>query len=107
MEVNTFNHSINRKVNVIAQLEFELAHYNVAVQHVTRYTTGTSYGQAALNVRVFVRLLKLSNNELPQYFEEWSLSYERNCEQEQKETFYRIRAICVLTFDFEFLSLLT
>ena len=28
------------KVNLIAQLEFELAYYKIAVQHISHYTTG-------------------------------------------------------------------
>ena len=33
---------INPKVNVIAQLEFELSYYDITVQHVSHYTTRTS-----------------------------------------------------------------
>ena len=41
-EVYTLLKSIYPKLNVIAQQEFELAHYAVVVQHVSHYTTGTS-----------------------------------------------------------------
>ena len=38
--VYAFPKSINPKVNVIAWLEFELAYYDVTVQHFNHYTTG-------------------------------------------------------------------
>ena len=34
--------SISQKVNVIAQLEFELIHFEIVVQHVRHFATGTS-----------------------------------------------------------------
>ena len=40
--VHTFAKNISSKVNVIAQLELELAYYDFAVQHVNHYATGTS-----------------------------------------------------------------
>ena len=40
--VHTFPKSISLKVNVIVRLEFELAYYNVADQHVNHYTKSTS-----------------------------------------------------------------
>ena len=36
--VPTFPNGISPKVNVIVQLEFELACYDVAVQHISHYT---------------------------------------------------------------------
>ena len=41
MEVHTFNKGISPKVNVVKRSEFELANYDVAVQNVSHYTTGT------------------------------------------------------------------
>ena len=35
---HTFPKCINSKVNIVVQLEFELAYYNVAVQYVSLYT---------------------------------------------------------------------
>ena len=40
--VHSFLKTISSKVNVIAQLEFELVHYDVAVQHFSHYVTETS-----------------------------------------------------------------
>ena len=37
---HTFPKSISQKVNVIAQLDFELTYYNVAVLHVNHYVSG-------------------------------------------------------------------
>ena len=37
-----FPKGISSEVNVKAQLEFELAYFNVTVQHVNHYITGTS-----------------------------------------------------------------
>ena len=37
----TFPKDIRLKVNVIAQLEFELTYYEVILQHVNHDTTGT------------------------------------------------------------------
>ena len=39
--VHTFPENISPKVNIIMQLEFKLAYFNVAVQHVSHYTTTT------------------------------------------------------------------
>ena len=41
MGLCTFPKSIRPKVNVIAQLEFELAYYVVSIQLVSHYATGT------------------------------------------------------------------
>ena len=41
MRFKRFPMEISPKVNVIAQLDFELANYDVAVQHVSHYTTKT------------------------------------------------------------------
>ena len=41
MKVQTFPKSISSKVNVIAQLKFELTYYNVSVQHVSHDTMRT------------------------------------------------------------------
>ena len=38
----TFRKGISPKMNVIVQLEFELAHFEAAVQHFSHCTTGTS-----------------------------------------------------------------
>ena len=43
--VHSFPKDTSPKVNVIAQLEFELAYYNVAVQHVSHYATGITPGE--------------------------------------------------------------
>ena len=40
LRVQTFPKSICPKVNVIAQVEFELANYDVKVQYVNHYATG-------------------------------------------------------------------
>ena len=40
-EVNNFAKGINPKVNVIVRLEFELAYYDVTVQHISQYAMGT------------------------------------------------------------------
>ena len=37
----TFSKGISLKVIVIAWLEFELTFYNVTIQHINHYTTGT------------------------------------------------------------------
>ena len=37
--VHTFPKDISPKVNVITWLEYELVYYDIAVQHVSRYTT--------------------------------------------------------------------
>ena len=39
--VHIFLKSINLKVNIIAQLEFELTYYDIVVQHVNHYTMET------------------------------------------------------------------
>ena len=39
--VHTFPKCIRRKINVLAWLEFELAHFKNVVLHFSRYTTGT------------------------------------------------------------------
>ena len=39
--VHTFPKGISSKANVIAQQEIELAYYDIAVQWVSPYTTGT------------------------------------------------------------------
>ena len=41
MGIDTFLSYISKKVNVIAQLEFELAHYDAVVWHLSHYTMGT------------------------------------------------------------------
>ena len=38
--IHTFFKGISPKVNVIARLEFELAYYDIIVQHVSHYATG-------------------------------------------------------------------
>ena len=38
----TFPKAISPKVHLLARLEFELAYYSVAVQHVSNYATGDS-----------------------------------------------------------------
>ena len=44
-EVHTFHKVISSKVIIITSLEFELAFYDVAVQYVNNYSTGTSLVQ--------------------------------------------------------------
>ena len=39
--VHTFPKGISPKVNVLAQLEFELTYYDVAVQHISHYAMST------------------------------------------------------------------
>ncbi len=39
---HTLLKGINLKMNIIAQLDFELTYYNVAIQHIINYATGTS-----------------------------------------------------------------
>ena len=41
--MNPFPNDISPKVNIIAQLEFELTHYNVVVQHISHYNIGTPH----------------------------------------------------------------
>ena len=41
MGIRILTKGISLKVGVIAWLEFELAYYDVAVQHVNHYATGT------------------------------------------------------------------
>ena len=41
-EVHTFPKGICLKMNVITQMEFELAYYDVAVQHNSHYAMGDS-----------------------------------------------------------------
>ena len=43
-----FFKSIRLKVNMLVQLEFQLAYYDVAVQHVNRYAMGTLSKQVML-----------------------------------------------------------
>ena len=38
---NTFHEGISLNVNVTARLEIELAYYDVAVQNLSHYATGT------------------------------------------------------------------
>ena len=38
-----FPNGVSPKVNVIVRLGFELTYYNIAVQHVSHYTTGTPF----------------------------------------------------------------
>ena len=40
---------ISPKVNVVAQVEFELAYFDVAVQHVSRNDKGTATSQRKRN----------------------------------------------------------
>ena len=40
--VHTFPKGISLKFNVIVRLEFKIAYYDVAVQHVSYYATGTT-----------------------------------------------------------------
>ena len=40
--VHTFSRGIGPNENVIAQLEFEIAKYDLAVQHFSHYTIGTT-----------------------------------------------------------------
>ena len=40
--IHTFSKGINPKVRVIAQLEFELAHFEATVQHFSYYALKTS-----------------------------------------------------------------
>ena len=39
--VHTFSKGVHSKVNIIAQLEFELAYYDSVVQRFNQYTMGT------------------------------------------------------------------
>ena len=41
--VSTFSKGIRPKVNVIAELEFELAYYNVPIKHVSHYAQETPH----------------------------------------------------------------
>ena len=43
MRFHAFRKDISPKVNVIAQLEFELAYYDVTAKHVSRYATMSSF----------------------------------------------------------------
>ena len=42
------------KVNVIAQLEFELAHYDITVQHISYYTTLLLWYGGTSGVKVII-----------------------------------------------------
>ena len=46
--LNTFLKVINPKVNIIVQLEFELAYYDVTVQHINYYTMWTIVNATSL-----------------------------------------------------------
>ena len=46
---SNFPKDISPKVNVIAQLEFELTYYNVTVQHFSHYAIGTPPKSVVLN----------------------------------------------------------
>ena len=41
-KVYSFLKDVSPKVNIVAWLEFELAYYNVSLQHVNHYAMGTS-----------------------------------------------------------------
>ena len=43
LRVYAFPKGISLKVNIIAQQEFELAYYDIAVQYVSHYTTETPH----------------------------------------------------------------
>ena len=60
-ELIPFFTGIIPEVNVIAGLEFELANYDITVQHVGHYTTETSPIQRRLLV-LFVQLTSISVN---------------------------------------------
>ena len=45
--------SINPKVNLIERLEFELTYFDVAVKHVTHYSTGTSQFNQEIKISPF------------------------------------------------------
>ena len=53
-----FHKVINPKVNVIAWLEFELAYFEAAIQHVSHYTT-----KIDLYFLTIIILLKNTNSE--------------------------------------------
>ena len=55
MKIHTFPKGISPKVNVIALLEFELAYYDVAVQHI-------SHGDSQYNVYKYGNLFHLFLN---------------------------------------------
>ena len=52
-EVHMFSSYISLKVNVIERLEFELAYYNVAVQHVSYYITRTPLSKYLTGTVIF------------------------------------------------------
>ena len=56
--VHAFPKGVSSKVNVIAQPEFELSNYNVAVQHLSHYATGTVIFAAKLGSKGCLVLLK-------------------------------------------------
>ena len=70
--VYTFPKGISSKMNISAQLEFELAFYDVTVQYVSHYTTGTSP-----NLKKYFQILYYSNsdNELKTHLTDWEGSY--------------------------------
>ena len=53
-EVHAFHKSINPKLDITTRLEFELAHYGVAVQNVSHCTTGTTHIYAYMYISVCV-----------------------------------------------------
>ena len=68
--VHTFPKGISPKVNVIVQLEFELAYYDVAVQHVSHYAMGLAFHLSVwhlkrlINIYFATGLLVLSNKTI-------------------------------------------
>ena len=58
--MNSLPKDIGSKVNVIAQLELELANNNVTAHHVSHYTTGPLHGMWVWDqLRTFLLLLLL------------------------------------------------
>ena len=58
-EVLTFSKNISLKVNIIAQLEFDLPDYDLAVQHVSYYDMETSLHIVTYK-RVVARKIRLT-----------------------------------------------
>ena len=62
--------SLSPKVNLIAQLEFELTYYNVAVQHISHYTTETPHFIKFIQLCKKITIFFFSNNleDLPKMY---------------------------------------
>ena len=57
--VHAFHEGISSKVNVIARIEFELAFFEVAFQHVSHYATGITFGNYLIWNQIYIYIYHL------------------------------------------------